>query len=148
MSLYKLIEVTKTEEKETQSIYDFENLDPAVTKMHNDFGSSLKQEGTLSAYCIVMNNGTGYAEATCVYPMISIFDEAMERYKIRERIYTHNNYMSDNLAGYDTEQLAVGNFHSKIASARSNPNCTYALTIRINSFGECVDRNQFIKETN
>ena len=58
MAKYKLIEVIKTSEKETQSIYDFDTIEDATARMHNDFGVALKQEGTLATYCVIVDNDT------------------------------------------------------------------------------------------
>ena len=59
MSNYKLIEVVKTAERETQSIYDKDDLAKAISDMHNDFGVAVKTDATLSVYCTLIDQETG-----------------------------------------------------------------------------------------
>lgn len=128
MSLFKLIEVRKTSEKETQSIYDKASLDEAIIDMHNDFGVAVKQEDTLGAYCVIIDNTTG-AQAKVLH-----WGEG-----IKDRVYTHNDYANDNISAYDSEQLAIGNFHTKVASQRSHADCKHAITVRLGSTGNYAD---------
>jgi hypothetical protein len=64
---------------------------------------------------------------------------------IRQRVYTHNNYSEDNIAAYDTERLAIGNYHTKLASQRNNAECYRAITIRLNMYGDIVDSDSWTK---
>lgn len=150
MSRYKLIEVRKTEEKETQSIYDCETLEEATSKMHNDFGVALKQSDTLSAYCIIINNETAKYEGICTYPRFlgshNFMGESTEKYDIRQRVYTHNDFSDDNLASYDTEQLALGNFHTQVASAMNKEECNHAIIVHLSKTGEYKNSYRYNKE--
>ena len=128
MSDFKLIEVSKTAEKESQSIYDKNTLEEAVNTMHNDFGVAVKQESTIGAYAVVIDNNTG-AKA----------DRAQWGEPVKDRVYTHNDATEDNISPYDSEQLAIGNYHTKLASQRSNPNITHAVTIRLDGKGDFAD---------
>lgn len=128
MSLFKLIEVSKTTEKETQSIYDKDTLDAAIIDMHNDFGVLVKQETTIGAYAVIINNTTG-----------AQVDVLQWGDGVKNRVYTHNDYADDNISAYDTEQLAIGNFHTKVASQRSHADCKHAITVRLGSTGNYAD---------
>ena len=124
MSLYNLIEVKKTAEKETQSIYPMDVLSDAINRMHNDFGGLLKLEDVIGAYCIVINNTTGTRE-----------DSAQWGEGVKERVYTHNDYADDNVAGYDSNKLAIANYHTKLAGQRSHEGCKFAITIHLGTTG-------------
>ena len=134
MSAYKLIEVSKTTEKETQSIYDKDNKDNAVNTMHNDFGVAVKQSTTIGAYALVIDNETG-----------AKVDGVQWGESVKDRVYTHNNKNADNIAYYDTEQLAVGNYHTKLASQHNDAEITHAITIRLNGIGTYEDYDVYDK---
>lgn len=134
MSLYKLVEVVKTAEKETQSIYPVETLDEAIIRMHNDFGGALKLETTTGCYCIVINNETGNREANAQWGD-----------GVKERVYTHNDYADDNLAAYDTNKTAIGNYHTKLSAQRSHEGCNFAITIRLGTTGEIAESDVWTK---
>lgn len=135
MSAFKLIEVSKTAEKESQSIYDKESLVEAVNTMHNDFGVLVKQDATIGAYCVVINNETGVKE-----------DRLQWGEGVKDRVYTHNNVADDNISYYDSEQLAIGNYHTKWASQHNNANITHAITVRLSSVGDFADADVYNKE--
>lgn len=128
MSTYKLIEVSKTAEKESQSIYDKDNRDEAVNTMHNDFGVAVKQDVTIGAYAVVIDNTTG-----------AKVDSAQWGETVKDRVYTHNDATEDNISPYDTEQLAIGNYHTKLASQRNNANVNHAVTVRLDGTGNFAD---------
>lgn len=141
MSAYKIIEVIKTSEKETQSIYDADNILNAEIKMHNDFGVAVKQDTTLATYVTVIDNTDGsringryYAKKVDFKPG----DEPVDL-SIKQRVYTHNNYAEDNITSYESEQLAIGNFHTKLAAQRNNASCNFALTIRLDGQGDYAE---------
>lgn len=126
MSAFKLIEIFKTSEKENQSFHTLEKLAEAVNKLHNDFGAQEKLDTNIGGMCVLINLETGEKVESLA------FGE-----EVRSRVYTHNNYAEDDtLAAYDTERLAEGNYHTKFASQRSNPECTFALTIQIDGKGD------------
>jgi hypothetical protein len=154
MAKYKLIEVIKTSEKETQSIYDFDTIEDATARMHNDFGVALKQEGTLATYCVIVDNDTAMCAGICTYPRIlsdhNAMGESTDMYAIRQRVYTHNDFAEDNISACDTEQLAVGNFHTKIATAldkAKKAECDHAIIVRLSKTGEWVDNYCYYKPT-
>ena len=128
MSLFNLVEVKKTAEKETQSIYPVEVLDEAVIRMHNDFGGLLKLEETIGAYCIIINNSTGARE-----------DFVQWGEGVKERVYTHNDYAEDNVAAYDNNKLAIGNYHTKMVGQRKHEGCKFAITLRIGTMANIAD---------
>lgn len=135
MALYKLIEVFKTSEKENQSFYDKEDLFEAINTMHNDFGAQEKLDANIGGMCVLINKETGEK-----------IDNLSFGEEVRNRVYTHNNYAEDDtLAAYDTERLAEGNYHTKFASQRSNPGCTFALTIQIDGKGDFKNFNLYTK---
>lgn len=133
MSLFKLIEVRKTAEKETQSIYDKDSLNEAIIAMHNDFGAAVKQDENVGVYCIVINNNTGARE-----------DFAQWGEGVKERVYTHNDYADDNIAAYDNNKLAIGNFHTKLASQRSHEGCKFAITLRIGTMANIAESDVWV----
>ena len=135
MSAYKLIEITKTSEKESQSIYDKETLEDAVNTMHNDFGVAVKQDATIGAYCVVIDNETGLKA-----------DGVQWGDFVKDRVYTHNDKQDDNISAYDTEKLAIGNYHTKLASQRNNQQITHAITIRLGGGGSFEDVDVYNKE--
>lgn len=128
MSAYKLIEISKTSEKESQSIYDKDNLNEAITAMHNDFGVAVKQDATIGAYAVVIDNNTG-----------QVGGKAQWGESVKDRVYTHNDATDDNISSYDTEQLAIGNYHTKLASQRSNAQVNHAITVRLDGRGDFAD---------
>ena len=128
MSAFKLIEITKTSEKESQSIYDKGTLDEAIIAMHNNFGIAVKQDATIGAYAVVIDNETG-----------ARVDGVQWGDFVKDRVYTHNNATEDNISAYDTEKLAIGNYNTKLASQRSNSNITHAITIRLDGKGNFAD---------
>lgn len=134
MSAYKLIEVFKTAEKESQSLYDQEDMFAAVNKLHNDFGAQEKLDTNIGGMCMLINNETGEKVESLA------FGE-----EVKNRVYTHNNFDADNIAAYDTERLAEGNYHTKFASQRSNENCTFALTIQIDGKGDFKNFDLYTK---
>ena len=125
---YKLVEIKKTSEKETQSIYDKADVNEAINTMHNDFGVMVKADDTIGAYCIVIDNTTG--------AQIKVLQWGVG---VKNRVYTHNDYADDNISAYDSEKLAIGNYHTKLAGQRNHEGCKFAITIRINGIGNFVD---------
>lgn len=136
MSLYKLIEVSKTTEKESQSIYDKETLENAVNTMHNDFGVAVKQDSTIGAYAVIIDNETG-----------TKVDKVQWGLPIKERVYTHNDFSEDNISAYDSEQLSIGNYHTKLASQRNNDKVNHAVTVRLDAFGDFADSDVWNRAT-
>lgn len=135
MSAYKLIEIQRTEEKETQSIYDKEVLSDAINTMHNDFGVMVKDESVIGAYCVIIDNTTGVEAGRLHWGTI-----------IRDRVYTHNDYADDNITAYDSEKLAIGNYHTKLASQRNKTECNFAITARLDGVGEFADYDVWHRE--
>lgn len=136
MAQYKLIEVLKTSEKEIQSIYDKDDIDKALIDMHDDFGKNVKVSTTVGMCVVLIDNITG-----------ARVDGLHWGDTIRDRVYTHNNYADDNIAAYESEQLAIGNYHTKYAAQRNNAECTHAVTIRLDGKGmykdfDCYDKEQ------
>lgn len=154
MAKYKLIEVIKTIENEntneSQSLYDFDDKEQGITKLYNDFGVAIKQNNVLSAYCILIDNTTGKTECNLHYPFTALVVAADEWFipPIRDRVYTHNDYADDNISAYDNERLATGNFYTKIASARNNPKCNFAIVIKINGIGDYGEESIYKFERN
>ena len=132
---YKLIEVIKTSEKETPALYDREDLETAYADMRNDFGVAVKQDTTLSVYCLVINNDTG-EKMDRLYWGKSVQDVDIS---IKDRVYTHNDYQEDNVSAYDSEQLAIGNFNTKFAAMLKKADCNFAICIRLDGTGEIKD---------
>ena len=128
MAQFKLIEIIKTVEKETQSIYDKDDLTTALNEMHNDFGANVKLDATIGAYVTLINNETA-EQVDCLQ-----WGEP-----VKDRVYTHNNFEDDNIAGYDSEKLAIGNYHTKLSRQKSNTKCTHAITIRLDGKGKYKD---------
>jgi hypothetical protein len=128
MAAYKLIEVVKDETKETPGIYDQDTLEAALIKMHNDFGVAVKQATTVGVYCAIIDNMTGARSDVLQW------GEA-----VKDRVYTHNDVQEDNVASYDSEQLAIGNYHTKLASQRNNASINFAVTVRLDGKGNFKD---------
>lgn len=135
MSAYKLIEVVKTSEKETQSIYDKEDLTTALADMHNSFGVAVKADSTISVYCVVIEQATGQRMGGLYFATSS------EDADIKQRVYTHNDYAEDNVSYYDTERLAIGNYNTKLSASMKKAECNFAITVRIDGKGEFADFN-------
>lgn len=140
MSAYKLIEVVKTSEKETQSIYDREDLTTAIADMKNDFGANVKLDTTLATYAIVIEQATGELVDKKYWGLSG--DENL----IRQRVYTHNDYADDDIVAYDSEKLAIGNFNTKSASSMKKSECNFAVTLRVDGFGCIADDDIFHRE--
>ena len=136
MNDFKLILIVKTTEKETQSIKDKDNLDTAIIDMNKEFGGMVKLDATIGAYAVIINNDTGKRE-----------DGLQWGDFVKDRVYTHNNVDTDNLAAYDTEKLAIGNYHTKLASQREKEGVTNALTIRIDGKGDFANVDVYPKVT-
>lgn len=129
MSDFKLIEITKTSDnKESQSIYDKNTRDEAVNAMHNDFGVTVKQDATIGAYAVVVDNITGERA-----------DSVQWGDFVKHRVYTHNDAVEDIISAYDTEKLAIGNYHTKLSAQRNNANVNHAITIRLDGKGDFAD---------
>lgn len=147
MSSYKLIEINKkTSGQEVQSIYDHTDFTTLIATMNNDFGVQVKNDEVVSVYCLAIDNETGAKIDCCYYeaPVNVVPAEEGEEpvvieTTIRSRVYTHNDYASDNIAAYDTERLALGNYHTKLASAMNKAECHKAITILIDSKGNFVE---------
>jgi hypothetical protein len=58
---------------------------------------------------------------------------------VKDRVYTHNDVQEDNVAAYDSEQLAIGNYHTKLASQRNNASINFAVTVRLDGKGNFKD---------
>ena len=136
MSAYKLIEVFKTAEKENQSFYNKDNLNDAVNTMHNNFGVAVKVDANIGVYCVVVNNETGVKE-----------DRLQWGEPVKDRVYTHNNAQEDNISSYDSEKLAIGNYHTRLASQRNNANVNHAVTIRLSGVGDFADADVWNRAT-
>lgn len=141
MSKFKVIEVIKKAEKETQSLYDSDDRIEAIAKAKNDYGVSVKDETTLSVYTLVIDNENGSK-------VDGYYWGATDSEPIRARVYTHNDYEDDNIASYDSERLAIGNFATKSAKSMNNKSCNFALTIRLDGIGNIVEFDLFERETN
>lgn len=138
MSAYKLIQVIKTAERETQSIYDKEDLKSASDDMHNSFGVAVKADSTLAVYVTIINNETGELEGNLHW--LDVNYEQPELTIIKPRVYTHNDYQDDNIAAYDSERLAIGNFHTKWATYSKKADCNFAIVVQLDGTGALTDR--------
>lgn len=143
MAKYKLIEVFKDASgKETQSIYDHTDKNVLMATMNNDFGARVKTDDVVSTYCIAIDNESGMKIDSCYWamPVVNQDDTIIEvNTSIRPRVYTHNDYTSDNIAAYESEKLAIGNFHTKKAAAMNKADCNHAITILIDGKGDYLE---------
>jgi len=131
MSTYKLISVVKTTEKETQSIYNKDDFKTASDDMCNAFGVALKADTTLAVYCSVIDNETGKVVDNLYWTDQSVqVSDA-----IKPRVYTHNDYQEDNIAAYDSEKLALGNFYTKWATYSKKEDCNFAIVVLLDNMG-------------
>ena len=140
MSAYKLIEVVKTPEKETQAIYGKDDFAIAIADMKNDFGVAVKADDTIATYAVIIDQLTGELKDRKYWKDAS---KEPSEISIRDRVYTHNDYAEDNITAYDTEKLAIGNFNTKAAASAKKTECNFALTIRIDGEGNYKDLDVF-----
>ena len=141
---YKIIEVIKTSERESQSIYENDDLNAALATLHYDFGTAVKLDTTVAVYVLAIDSNDGFVVAKQYWQkdddtLVST-DTAF-----RNRVFTTNDFEADNLAPYDTERLAIGNYHTKIARAMNLAECNKAITIRIDGAGNAVDSDMFVR---
>ncbi len=148
---YKLIEVVKKiSGQEQQSLYDYADVTTLLATMNNDFGAQVKDDSTASIYCFGIDNETGEKIDSLYYSVEnSFFGDDTEPVavdtSIRNRVYTHNDYENDNIAAYDTERLAIGNYHTKIAGAMRKEECDHAITILIDGRGNFAEFSNWIR---
>lgn len=154
MSAYKLIEVSKDSTgKESQSIYSHTDMTALLAAMNNDFGVMVKVENTVSVYCIAIDNENGSKVDGCYWSMPIVIEPPTEGgeepdipdVSIRPRVYTHNDYSEDNLSPYETEKLAIGNYHTKKAAAMNRPECDHAITILLDGKGGYMEFSNWIR---
>ena len=155
MSNFKLIEVVKKDTgEERQSIYNHTDITALLAAMNNDFGAQVKSDNTVSVYCVALDNETGAMIDKCYYEDLAMTAPAEEGEEpvaidptIRSRVYTHNDYADDNIAAYETERLALGNYHTKMAASMNKEECNHAITILINGKGEFVEFSNWTRPT-
>lgn len=133
MAAYKLIRVTKTSENENGAGYDFDVLDTAVTQMHNYFGIEVNKETSTGVLCVLVDNTTGKT------------DKLQWGEAVKDRVYAHNDYTSDQVYTYDDEKTAIGNFHTRVAAQRLNANCNEELTIRFDGVGNAKEFDKWTR---
>ena len=149
MSNYKLIQVSKDNTgKETQSIYDYIDSKEAQIALDNGFGVLMKQDTIISAFCLLIDNDTGeridklsFSDASAI--QVEEGQEETVSTVIRPRVYTHNDYASDNIAAYDSERLAKGNYFTKKAASMNKEECNFAITICIDGEGEFLEFSKY-----
>lgn len=122
-------------ETDTQSIYPRDDINTAKADMYNYFGAALKDSTVTDVYGIVVaDNGALIARCADVHG------------GIRPRVYTHNDYEDDNLAPYDTERTAQGNYYTKLSKAMKTEGCKEAVVIHITGSGEFEENTYYIKD--
>ena len=154
MANYKLIKVAKKiEGNEVQSIYDYtDDMDALIAAMNNDFGVMVKDPDVVSVYCVAINNDNGAKVESFFWamPRFTTDPESGEPIEndisIRPRVYTHNDYAADNIAAYENEKLATGNFHTKKAAAINKSECNHAITILLDGSGKYLEFSNWTRQ--
>ena len=150
MGAYKMVYVSKTiTGEETQSLYDHTDLTAAYADMENRFGAAMKLDSTASVYAMVIDKDTGECLNKCYWEINKFAGDGQENINttIRHRVFTHNDYADDNIAAYESERLAIANFHTKKASAMTKEECNQAITILIDAMGGYQDFSNWIRQT-
>lgn len=143
MSNYKLIQVVKkVSGQEIQGLYDYTDKTALLSAINTDFGTQVKDTQVVSVYCVAIDNETGAKIDSRFYTTPNEIQEGEQTNAstaIRHRVYTHNDYSDDNIAAYESERLALGNYHSKKGAAMAKPECRHAVTILIDEKGDFIE---------
>ena len=153
--MYRLITVQKTasSDREVQSIYSYDDLIEATANMHNTFGVALKQSDIETIYCLLVDDNGDTMDKLSFSGSVEVEDPEtgetiQESYTIRDRVFyisTINGETSINIAAYDNETLAKGNFHTRLASLMNNENCSEAIVACIDGQANYLEFSAWIR---
>lgn len=108
--MYRLIEIVKQNDKESQAIYPYEDYTTAKGDFESKLGANMKTDA-YSAYTLMILDNTGKALDTV---------HAGDTFRPRLIEVKTTSEEEENITPYDSTELVEANFHSKWGSAIKN----------------------------
>ena len=133
--MYRIIEINKKGDAETQSIYPYEKLEEARAEYETKLGSAMKTND--AGFCVILDD-----------ILAIIISEKYGEDEITPRLVdvktTSEGEFVPNVAKYDTVELVKANYHSKLGSAMKNKDTVRSIVLRgFNGKGESIIYGQY-----
>lgn len=126
--MYRLIEITKQNDKESQAIYPFEDYTSAKGEFETKVGANMKSDA-YSAFTLMVLDNIG-----AVLDVKHIGEELTPRL-IEVKV---TDTEEPDISKYDTTQLVEANFHSKWGAAIKNDAVRAEMLRGIDGFGGTI----------
>lgn len=123
--MYRLIEIVKQNDKESQAIYPYEDYTDAKGEFETKLGANMKSDA-YSAYTLIILDNIG-----------KVLDTAHSGDAFRPRLIEVKTISGEeeNITPYDSTELVEANFHSKWGSAIKNDAVKAEMLRGIDGFG-------------
>jgi hypothetical protein len=134
--MYRLLEINKTNDKESQSIYPFEDLTSMEAEYETKLGAWMKNESVQAELLVMLDGSLNTIEAGRVGG-----DELSPRLIEVKTTETEEVTVSK----YDSNYLVSANFHSKLGAAMKNEAVTVEVLKGIDGNGTELEHRSWIR---
>ena len=127
--MFKLIEVVKQNDKESQAWYPFESATEAKGEYESKLGANMKSDAYQASLLILIDN-EGDVIDNC-----KVGEDALSPRLIEVKV---TNAETTDISKYETPKLVEANFHSKWGAAIKNQNVRAETLLGINGDGSTI----------
>lgn len=134
--MYRLLEINKTNDKESQSIYPFDDLTAMEAEYETKLGAWMKNESVQAELLVMLDGSLNTIEVGRV-------GEAELSPRLIEVKTTDTEEVT--VSKYDSNYLVSANFHSKLGSAMKNEAVTVEILKGIDGNGAELEHRSWIR---
>ena len=134
--MYRLLEINKTNDKESQSIYPFDDFTDMEAEFETKLGAWMKNESVQAELLIMLDGSLNTIEAGRVGE-----DELSPRLIEVKTTETEDVTVSK----YDSNYLISANFHSKLGAAMKNEAVTVEILKGVDGNGAELEHRSWIR---
>lgn len=137
--MYRLVEIVILNDKESQSINDFATETEALASFHSKYGSQICNPYYNAQMLLVLDGSLRTIEHS--------YHTQDETLVIKPRLIEVKTTTeeAENMAAYDSNDLVIGNFHTKLGSAMNNANVKIEVLKGIDSEGNEIIYDSWIR---
>lgn len=147
--MYRLIQVVIEDTTQSQSMYEYDTETELMADFHAKYGSQVTKP-YYKAMLLVALDGSLKTIDKCYYVGTTTDEtgETTEIASLNPRLVEVKTTTEEvgNLSSYDTEELVIGNFHSKLGSAMKNENVKLEVLKGIDGKGNEIIYESWIRE--
>lgn len=134
--MYRLLEISKANDKESQAIYPFEDFTAMEAEYESKLGANMKSDSIQAELLIMLDGSLGTIKAA------KVGDSEIQPRLIE--VKTTDSEVAD-IMKYDTTQLVSANFHSKLGAAMKNEAVIIEVLKGIDGNGNEIEHRAWIR---